>query len=164
MIRHGQQHGLSKISQRQAKRLHDAHRPGRVLVEMVPYGTLQHRHIDRPVRAGGTDLFTEMPYGGGGITSAPKTRDSRHTGVVPSGDDILVYQLLQLALARDGVAGIESGKLDLSRLMGHRQIPNEPIVKRPVVLKLQRADRVGNPLDRVLLSMSKIIGGIDWPL
>jgi hypothetical protein len=163
MIRHSQHHGLSKISQRQSKRLHDTHRPGRVLVEMVPYGTLQHRHIDRPVRAGGTDLFTEMPYGGGGITSAPKTRDSWHAGVVPSGDDILINQLLQLALARDGVAGIEPGKLDLSRLWGTGRF-YEPIVKRPMILKLQRADRVGNPLDGVLLSMSKIIGGIDWPL
>ena len=85
---------------------------------MISHGTLQHRHIDRPVRAGGPDLFAEVPNGGSRITSPPQSRNGWHARIVPPGNRALINQLLQLALARDRVAGIEPGKLDLARLFG----------------------------------------------
>ena len=164
VIRYRQHKRLSEVGQGQPKWPHDTHRPGRVLVKMIPDGALEHRHIDCAIRAGGAYLLTEMPDRGGGIPSAAQPCDGRHAGVVPSGDDLLVHQLLQFALAGDGIAGIQPRELNLSWLMGHRQIRNKPIVKRPVVLELQRADRMGNPLNCVFLPMSKVVRGIDWPL
>ena len=90
MVGDYQHQRLSKIGQRQAKWLHDTHRPGRVLIEMTPDGTFQHGHIDRAIRARGADFLTKMSNRGSGIPSPSQTGDGRHAGVVPSGYDTLI--------------------------------------------------------------------------
>ena len=90
MIGNRQYQRLSKIGQRQAEWLHDTHRPGRVLIEMIPDGAFQHGHIDRAIGTRGADFLTKMSDRGGGIPSPPQTGDRRHARVVPSGYDILI--------------------------------------------------------------------------
>ena len=48
--------------------------------------------------------------------------------------------------------------------MGYGNMLHDPIIKRTVVLEFQRAQRMGNALQRVLNGMGKVVHGIDAPL
>ena len=50
-----------------------------------------------------------------------------------------LHQLQQLALAHHRVGQVEPRELDLLRVVD-AQLVEEPVVERPVVLELQRAD------------------------
>ena len=58
---------------------------------------------------------------------------------------------------------VEPGELVLVRARGHRQVVDEPVVERPVVLELQRADRVRDALDGVRLAVGEVVGRVDAP-
>ena len=51
----------------------------------------------------------------------------------------------------------------LVRARGDRQVIDQPVVQRPVVLELQRAQRVSDALDRIRLAVRVVVGGIDAP-
>ena len=61
----------------------------------------------------------------------------------------LLHELEQLALAHHRVGQVQARELDLLRARRHRQVLDQPVVERPVVLELERAERVRDPLDRV---------------
>ena len=75
----------------------------------------------------------------------------------------LLHQLQQLALAHDRVGQVQARELDLSGLVGHRQVLDEPVVQRPVHLELQGAERVGDALDGVALAVGVVVHGVDVP-
>ena len=47
--------------------------------------------------------------------AAAQAAERRHAGIVPAGDEMLLDELAQLALAHDCVVDAEAGKLDLAR-------------------------------------------------
>ena len=53
------------------------------------------------------------------------------------------------------VGQVEARELDLPRPGRHRQVLDEPVVERPVVLELERAERVRDALDRVRLRRAR---------
>ena len=64
-----------------------------------------------------------------------------------------------------GVVDAQAGKLDLPGLgWADWQLLHDPVVQRAVVLELQRAQGVGDALQRVLNGMGKVVHGIDAPL
>ena len=73
------------------------------------------------------------------------------------------HQLGQHPLGQQRVGEVEPRKLVLMRLGGHRQLVEQPFVERAVVLEFQRADRMGNALDRVGLAVGVIVARIDRP-
>ena len=66
-------------------------------------------------------------------------------------------------LRQHRVGQIEPRELVLMRPRRHRQVVEEPVVERPVVLELERADRVGDALDGVRLAVGEIVARIDAP-
>ena len=44
------------------------------------------------------------------------------------------------------------------------QLVQQPVIQRPVVLKLQRADGMGDPFDGIGLAVGEVIGGVNTPL
>ena len=75
----------------------------------------------------------------------------------------LLHQLQQLALAHHGVGQIQPREFDLTRLRRHRAVFDEPIVKRSMVFKLQRAQRVGDVFQRIFQRMREIVHRINAP-
>ena len=69
----------------------------------------------------------------------------------------------QFALAQHRVGQIEPGELDLLRMMNGQSI-EKPVVERPVIFELQRADRMGDPFDGIRLAVGEIVGRINTPL
>ncbi len=73
-----------------------------------------------------------------------------------------VHQLQQLALAHHRVAEVEAGEFDLLR-MEDAQLLEEPVVEGPVVLELEGADRMGDPLEGVGQAVGEIVHRVDAP-
>jgi hypothetical protein len=72
-------------------------------------------------------------------------------------------ELGQHALGEHCVGQIETRKFILMRLGRHRQLFDEPVVQRPVVLELQRADRMRDAFDGIRLAVRIVVAWIDRP-
>ena len=70
----------------------------------------------------------------------------------------------QLALGHDGVVDAQAGELDLPGMGGQLAVLNDPVIERPVGLKLQGAEAVGDALQRILDGVGEVVHGIDAPL
>jgi hypothetical protein len=77
---------------------------------------------------------------------------------------LLIDQLLELALAGDGVVQVQAAEFVLTRVRRHRQAVEEPFVQRAMAFELQGADGVGNAFDGVRLTVGEVIVGVDAPL
>ncbi len=116
------------------------------------------------------DLLTpvalaEVADGAGGVAPAAQAAQGGHTGIVPAGHPALLHQLAQLALAHHGVVDAQPGELDLPGLvMGMDTLLDHPVVQGAVILKLQRAQGVGDALQCVLDGVGEVVHGIDAPL
>ena len=58
----------------------------------------------------------------------------------------------------------QSCKLDLTGLVGNADVLHDPVVQGAVVLKLQRAQAVGDAFQRVLNGVRKVVERVDAPL
>ena len=73
------------------------------------------------------------------------------------------HELDQLAFAEDGVGQIQARELDLLRAENAKLL-DEPFVERAVILEFERADRMGDALNRVALPMRPIVHRVNAPL
>jgi hypothetical protein len=80
---------------------------------------------------------------------------------------LLVHQLRQLALAGDHVGQVQARKFVLPGRWGQQaafaQALQQPVVERALVFKFQRADAVGDLLQRVLDGVREGVHGVDAP-
>ena len=148
----------------QTDRLRHRHHPVSGGIQAVPNAGFQQRRFHHGICLGYADAGKEIPYGFGRISPAAHGAQSRHTGIVPPGDDAFLHQHPEFALAHDGIGQIQPGKLDLPGFMGKLALLHYPIVQGPVDLVLQAAQTVGHALQRILNGMGKIIHGVDAPL
>ena len=75
----------------------------------------------------------------------------------------VAHQLHQLALAHHRIVDVETGELDLLRVMNFQRLA-EPVVQRAVNLELQGANGVGDTLDGVALAVGVVVHRVDAPL
>jgi hypothetical protein len=125
---------------------------------------LQHAHLHQVVGLGHTDALAEPRASPRREAAPPQPGDGRHARIVPAAHDALLHQLRQQPLAHHRVFEIEPAELDLARLAGHRDVLDAPVVQRPMILELQRAQRMGDALERVGDRMRVVVGGIQAPL
>ena len=69
----------------------------------------------------------------------------------------------QFAFAEHGIRQVEARELVLP-WMEHAEGVEAPVVERAVVLELERADGVGDPLDRVREAVREVVHGVNAPL
>ena len=115
-------------------------------------------------RLGHADAVTEITDGPGGVAPAAQAAEGGHPGIVPAGDPAFLHQFAELALAHDRVVDAKTGELDLTGMGRQVAMLDDPVVQGTVGLKFQRAQAVGNALQRVLNGMGEVIHGIDAPL
>ena len=99
----------------------------------------------------------------GGKAAAAQTADGRHPRIIPAADKTFSHQLQQPALTHHRAVDIQPRKLDLLRMVDARQLIDEPVVKRSVILEFQRTDRMSDSLYCVFQSVSPIIHRINAP-
>ena len=150
------QHDLDRIEHREAAE--------GFLVQLVADGVFEHGHVGQAVELGHADVVGEPPHRGGRHAAAAQTGDGRHARVIPAGDNFLLHELHQLALAHHRVTDVEPGELVLVG-QGARQFEGfeQPVVQRAVHLELQRADAVGNALDVITQAVREVVHRVDAP-
>ena len=141
---------LGIICDRQLHGVQDCHHAASVFVQIVAQATLKQRPVDGGIDLGHADLFTERADRTRGIAAAAQTAQRRHPGIVPTGNAPLFNELAQLSLGHDRIVDAETGKLDLTGLDAGDRI-------------LQRAERVGDALKRILDRVGKVVHREDAP-
>ena len=136
----------------------------RILVQIITNGGFEHGHIDGGIGPGNADHIAKLAQAGGGIATTAQTGDGRHARIIPTRDMTFVDQLLELALAGHGVVQVQTGKLGLLRLRRQGAMLDDPVIQRTMGFKLQRAQTVGHPFQRIGDRMGKVIHRIDAPL
>ena len=124
---------------------------------------LEQRDVDHVLALGDADPIAERANRLGRVAAAAHPGDGRHARIVPARHRPFLDQREQLALAHHRVGQVQPRELDLPRLRRHRQVGDQPVVERPVILELQRAERVGDLLDRVRRRMREVVHRIDAP-
>src|SRR5690606_20945330 len=94
------------------------------------------------------------------VTTAPEGTQCGHARIIPATHMTFINQQFELALAGYCVVQVQSGKFVLTRFGRHRQVLQEPLAQRAVILELQSTDRMTDPLDGVRLTMGEVIAGI----
>ena len=154
---------LGIIVDNQLERVQDCQHALAAGLEILADAVLQSREIGRGIALGNAAHVDKALDGGRCVASAAQAGDRDQTGIVPSVDDVLLDQLLDIALAGDLVGQVHLGKLDLSGRMRIFGLFDDPVVKGTVVLEFKRAERVGDALDGVLNGVGEIIHGINAP-
>ncbi len=145
------------------ERAQHGHDPFGPAVEVLAQAVLEQGHVHHVVGLGDADALAEVADGLGGVAPAADAAEGRQARIVPAGDDPFGHELDELALAEDGVGKVEAGELDLSRMARDGQVVEHPVVKRPVVLELQRADGVRHPFQGVRDAMGVVVHRVDAP-
>ena len=145
------------------ERVEHAEPPRRRPVEHVPDRVLELAELDDAVGLGDPDHRREVADALGREAAPAQAGDRRHPRVVPAADVALLDEPEQEPLGQHGVGEVEPRELVLARPRRHRQVLDQPVVERPVGLELERADRVGDALDRVRLAVREVVGRVDAP-
>ncbi len=146
------------------ERLEHAHGARGVGVQVLADGELQHADVDQAAGAVDADHVAEGADRRRGVAAATVAGQGRHARVVPAIHVAFIDQLLELALAGDGVVQVEAGELVLARLGRHRQVGEEPFVERAVILEFQSADRMRDAFDGVRLPVGEVVARVNAPL
>ena len=133
-----------------------------VAVQVFPYRVLQQRHVGQAVDLGDADTVAEGPDSFGGVAAPAQPGKGRHARVVPATDMALFHQLQEQALAHERIGEGQPRKLDLAGMVDLERV-EQPVVEGAVHFKFQRAERMGDALDRVFQSVGEIVGGVDTP-
>ncbi len=119
--------------------------------------------LDDAVRLRDPDHLGEVTDALGREAAPAQAGDRRHARIVPAANVALLDEPEQEALGQHGVGDVQPGELVLPRPGGDRQVLDQPVVQRPVRLELERADRMGDALDRVRLAVREVVRRVDAP-
>jgi hypothetical protein len=135
----------------------------RALVQVLAHEELEQADVHDVLALGDADFVSKSPDRRGWKPAPADAGDRGHPRVVPAVHAFLVHKLEQLALAHHRVRQIQARELDLLRCARQRQVVHEPVVERPVVFELERADGMRDALERVRDRMRVVVHRVDRP-
>ena len=155
---------LGPVLDHQLQRPQHRHAPRRDAVQQFADRDIRtRRYSDDAVRLGDAAASHEVAQRRRRNAAPAHPGQRRHARIVPARNATLAHQPRQDALRHHDVGDVEPRELVLVRARRHRQVVDQPVVQRPVVLELQRAQRVRDALDRVRLAVRVVIGRVDAP-
>ena len=100
-----------------------------------------------------------------GVAAAAHPDQGGHAGVVPPIDQATLDQFHEFALTRHGIGHIQTSKLNLlwMALDLILQLIQDPVIEGSVVLELQCADGVCDPLKGIRDAVGIVIHRVDAP-
>lgn len=131
---------FGKVFDHELERPQDRHAPLRCLIQMVADRVIEHGEIDDAVGPGHADAPNEVADRLRRHTATAQACQRRHARIVPATHNAAPHQIRQVAFGKDRVPEIESGEFGLPRARRHRQVVEEPVVERTMVLELQGAE------------------------
>ena len=155
---------LGVVVNNELQRIENSHGARGVLIEIVSDARLEQAVVNNAVGLRHADAAYEVAYRGGGIAPAAHSAESDHSRVVPAVDNAVLNHFEALSLARHAVVEVQTCELDLARRLFKADSVDEPVIERPVILELERAQGVGDFLRSVGEGMREIVHRIDAPL
>ena len=154
-------HELDRIEHRDA--------PRRAGVQVVAHAILEHAHVDPGIRFRDADTLREKLEAFGREAASPGADERRHSRIVPAVDVSLFDELDESPLGKDDIGEVEPRELVLPRqwtleLPSVGKLLDDPVVKRAMILELERADRMRDPLERVADAVRIVVQRIHAPL
>ena len=144
-------------------RVEDGEPPRRSSVQDVANGVLELADLDDAVGLRDADHRRELADPLSRESAPAQAGEGRHPRVVPAAHEPFGDEPKENALREHRVGQIEPGELDLARARRDRQVLDQPVVQRSVDLELERAERVGDALDRVGLAVGEVVRRVDAP-
>ena len=141
----------------------NAHYARGSLVEVVAQTVLEEGVLNDRVDLRNADLIDERADRARSIAASAQTAEGRHTRVVPAADVVFLDKSAEFSLGHNGVVDAQTREFDLTRLARRGDVLDDPVVKRTVILKLERAEGVGDILDRVLDRVRKVVHRVNAP-
>ena len=151
------------VGQHDLQRAQHRHHARRAAIQILADAVLQLRHVDDVLLLRDADPRAEVADRLRRVAAAPQPADRRHPRIVPARHVPLLHELQQLALAHHRVVQVEPRELDLLRLVALDERVHQPVVERPMVLELERAERMRDPLERVRQRVRVVVHRIDAP-
>jgi hypothetical protein len=138
-------------------------------VQVVAQTVFEHADVDPLIGLRYADALGKQANRFRRVPAPTQAHQGRHPRIVPSIDVPALHQLEQLALAHHRVQKVEPCKFVLLRQRslqepGVGKSLDHPVVERPMVLELERAQRVCDALQRVRNAMRVIVERIYAPL
>ncbi len=157
------------IREHQLQRAQHRHRPRRAAIEIFPHAVLEQADVDDVLFLRHADARAEVANRFRGEAAAAQPGHGRHPRIVPAVDVLLLDQLQQLALAHHRVVQVETRELVLTRTAFARVTARQggvfdhPVVERPMVDVLQRAQRMRDAFDGIRQRVREVVHRIDAP-
>ena len=157
---------LRPVLQDDLQGMHHRHGAAGLAAQILAHAVLQQGQIHGAVRLGQTDAVDEIVNGGGSVAPAAHSAQRGHPGIIPAGHVALFHQHPQIALGHDGLGQVQAAELDLPGMTGQHvlSVLHHPVVQGTVILVFQRAEAVGDALQRVADGVGEVVHGIDAPL
>ncbi|MNV14843.1 hypothetical protein D3C71_1055400 [compost metagenome] len=172
---------FGQVGQHQLDRVDHGHATRRGAVQVFAQRAFQHAEIDHRILLADAHALGEQAHRRRRVATATQALQGRHARVFPAVHQLFGDQRHQLALAHHRVVDVQARELDLARLcrfarqagvdqrLGQRVIVGEvdvvhaPVVQRAMVFEFQRAQRVGDALDRIAQCMGEVVHRVDRP-
>ena len=154
---------LFPVVNHQLNRVNHGHVAVRAAVQVVADAPFEQREVDDVVALGHAHLLRKGADALRRIAAAAQTADGRHARVVPAVHIAVLHEFQHLTLAHHGVGEVQAREFVLVR-REDLQFFDEPVVERPVHVEFQRADGVGDILDRIGLAVGIVVHRVDAPL
>ena len=155
---------LRIIVDHQLHRIEHRHHPAAGRLQILADAILQHRIIRDRICLRNTGQFHKPADRSRREAASAQSRDRDKPRVVPSVDNSILDQLLDISLAGDDILQIHLRELNLARrILEDPRLAHHPLIQRAVILKLERAQRMRHALEGILKRMSKVIHRVDAP-
>ncbi len=151
------------VREHDLQRMQHRHHARRAPVQILADAVLELCDVDDVFLFRDANARAEVAERLGRVAATAQPGNRRHAWVVPARHVSLLHELQQLPLAHHGVIQIEAGELVLPRLVTFDQIVDQPVVQRPMIFELERADRMRDPLDRIRQRVREVVHRIDAP-
>ena len=145
------------------QRAQHGHAPRRPPVQVFPQAGFQQRQFGNGVAPRYAHPLAHIPYGLRRIAPPPQPADGGHPRIIPPGYIAVLHQLPQHPLAHHRMAEVQPRELNLPAAVDPQRFL-APVIQRPVVFKLQSAQRMGNSLNGIRQRMRVVVHRIDAPV
>ena len=125
------------------------------VVQVFTHAVFEHAVFNPRIGFGHADTLGEQAKALGGVAATARAHQRGQARIVPAFDMFFIDELNQLAFGEYDVGEIQPCEFDLLRQGFGKQAAfgkaqQQPVVKRPLVFKLQRANRVRDAFQRIL--------------
>ena len=154
---------IGEVGKGYFKRLGHSHGALGVQVKIISYKMLEITYFYFGISLCNAYRLAEVFECLRGYSPCAKSRQSGHTGVVPTRNRAVLHEFFKITLAHYRVGNIKPCKFYLTGFMLNSRVFHHPVIKGSVIFEFERAKRIGYALHAVADGVSKVVHRIYAP-